>query len=53
MHISLRQPSQSISRFAEANHIEHKLLDGNDVVSIAKNSSELIQTSEKEMDLRL
>ena len=43
MHISLRQPSEKISRFAEANHIPFKLLDGNDVVAVAKNSSELIQ----------
>jgi len=42
MHISLRQPSETVSRFAEANHIPHKLLDGNDVVAIAQNSNELI-----------
>ena len=33
MHISLRQPSDMISRFAIANEIPHKLIDGNDVVS--------------------
>ena len=43
MHISLRQPSETVSRFAEANHIPHKLLDGNDVVAIAQNSNELIE----------
>ena len=42
MHISLRQPSETISRFAEANHIPHKLLDGNDVVAVAQNSKEVI-----------
>lgn len=42
MHISLRQPSETTSRFAQANHIPHKLLDGNDVVTIAQNSKELI-----------
>jgi pyruvate dehydrogenase E1 component alpha subunit len=47
MHISLRQPSEKISRFADANHIPYKLLDGNDVVSIAKNSSELIKNIRK------
>lgn len=47
MHISLRQPSEKISRFADANHIPYKLLDGNDVVSIAKNSSELIKNMRK------
>ena len=34
MHISLRQPSDMISRFAIANEIPHKLLDGNNVVEI-------------------
>jgi len=43
MHISLRQPSETTSRFAEANLIPHKLLDGNDVVTVAKNSKELIE----------
>lgn len=42
MHISLRQPNERISRFAEANHIPYKLLDGNDVVAIAKKSREVI-----------
>ena len=42
MHISLRQPSNSISRFAIANEINYKLVDGNDVVSVAKASNELI-----------
>ena len=35
MHISLRQPSDKISRFAEANDIPYQLLDGNDVVAVA------------------
>jgi pyruvate dehydrogenase E1 component alpha subunit len=42
MHISLRQPNKTISRFAKANFIPHKLIDGNDAVSIAKNSKKLI-----------
>ena len=29
MHISNRQPNEFTSRFAEANHIPHKVLDGN------------------------
>ena len=44
MHISLRQPSDMISRFAVANHIPYKLLDGNDVISIAQNSKEIIDS---------
>ena len=42
MHISLRQPSETVSRFAEANQIPYKLLDGNDVVAVAQSSKELI-----------
>ena len=36
MHISLRQPSDMISRFAEANDIPYELVDGNDVVAVSK-----------------
>ena len=42
MHISLRQPSDMISRFAIANDIPYKLIDGNDVVAAAIASKELI-----------
>lgn len=42
MHISLRQPREITSRFAEANCIPYKLLDGNDVVTISHNSKEFI-----------
>jgi pyruvate dehydrogenase E1 component alpha subunit len=34
-----------MSRFAVANHIPHKLVDGNDVLSILKASEELIDNS--------
>lgn len=47
MHISLRQPSKKISRFAEANHIPYQLLDGNDVVTIAKKSKKMIDNIRK------
>ena len=43
MHISLRQTKKSISRFAVANNISYKLLDGNNVVLIAKKSKEIIK----------
>jgi len=43
MHISLRQPKKSTSRFAIANDIPYKLLDGNNVVSIAKQSKRIIK----------
>jgi len=42
MHISLRQPSDMISRFAIANDIPYKLIDGNDVVAVAEAARELI-----------
>jgi len=42
MHISLRQPSNMISRFAIANDIPYNLLDGNDVVSVASASKKMI-----------
>ena len=42
MYISLRQPSDMISRFAIANDIPYKLVDGNDVVAVTKASKELI-----------
>ena len=42
MHVSLRQPSNVMSRFAIANDIPHKLVDGNDVVVVADAAAELI-----------
>lgn len=36
MHISLRQPSDKISRFAAANEISYELVDGNDIASVYK-----------------
>ena len=42
MHISLRQPNELTSRFALANDIPYKLLDGNDVVSVMENSKKFI-----------
>ena len=42
MHISLRQPSDMISRFAIANEIPHKLVDGNDVAEVYRIAKEQI-----------
>jgi len=36
LHIDLRQPSNSTSRFAKAHHIKSVTVDGNDVVSMYK-----------------
>ena len=43
MHISLRQSSDMLSRFAIANDIPHKLVDGNDVVAVADTAKGLIK----------
>ena len=43
MHMSLRQPSNTINRFAKAHKIESKLVDGNDVIEIYRTSSEFIK----------
>lgn len=42
MHISLRQPKDSTARFAVANDIPFAVVDGNDVVAVAKAAGELI-----------
>ena len=42
MHISLRQSSDMISRFAVANDIPYELVDGNDVVAVAQAAKRLI-----------
>jgi TPP-dependent pyruvate/acetoin dehydrogenase alpha subunit len=42
MHISIRQPKDSTARFAEANKIPYRIVDGNDVIAIAKVAKELI-----------
>ena len=43
MHMSLRQPSNTINRFAKAHKIKTKLVDGNDVLEIYRTSSEFIK----------
>jgi pyruvate dehydrogenase E1 component alpha subunit len=45
MHILTRQPSDSTARFAAANDIPYRVVDGNDVVAVATASSELIQAA--------
>jgi len=45
MHVSFRQPSDMMSRFAIANDIPYKLIDGNDVVAISNAAAELIATA--------
>jgi pyruvate dehydrogenase E1 component alpha subunit len=43
LHISERQPSNSVSRFAVANELPFRLVDGNDVTQVEKYSRELIK----------
>jgi pyruvate dehydrogenase E1 component alpha subunit len=47
LHISQRQPSQSISRFALANKIKFKMLDGNNVLEIYNHAQSLINAMRK------
>lgn len=42
MHISQRQPRDSTARFAEANAIPFRVVDGNDVVTVRNAAAELI-----------
>lgn len=45
MHISLRQPKASAARFAAANDMPYRVVDGNDVVAVAKAAQELVTTA--------
>ena len=42
LDINLRQPSDRVARFAEAHGIPSHVIDGNDVVAVAKSAGELI-----------
>lgn len=42
MHISLRQPDDGTVRFAQANHMASALIDGNDVVAVARATQRLV-----------
>lgn len=42
MHMSLRQPSDSTARFAEANAIQYAVVDGNDVAKVSDVANELV-----------
>jgi len=42
LDIQLRQPSDSVARFADAHRIENRIVDGNDVVSISRAAGDLI-----------
>jgi TPP-dependent pyruvate/acetoin dehydrogenase alpha subunit len=42
MHISLRQPSDCTARFAKANDIPYEIVDGNDVLAVARATKNLV-----------
>ena len=42
LDIHLRQPSNSVARFAEAHRVARRVVDGNDVVAVADAAAELI-----------
>jgi TPP-dependent pyruvate/acetoin dehydrogenase alpha subunit len=42
LHISLRQPGDSTARYATAHHVSSWLVDGNDVVAVAKAATEAV-----------
>ncbi len=48
MHINKRQPFNSTARFAIANKIKSKIVDGNDIISTREAASQLIQYCRKE-----
>ena len=43
MHISIRQPSDATARFAAANRIPFEVIDGNDVVTVARSAKQAIE----------
>lgn len=47
MHWSQRQPNASTARFAKANNISYKIVDGNNVLDVATAAKELIDNSRR------
>ena len=47
MHISQRQPIQSLARFADANNIVNEVVDGNNLISVSSAAARLISESRK------
>jgi acetoin:2,6-dichlorophenolindophenol oxidoreductase subunit alpha len=45
LDIGLRQPANSVARYAEAHRIKHHIVDGNDVVAVRLAASELIDAA--------
>lgn len=47
MHISQRQPKNSTARFAYANDIDYRVVDGNDVIAMQSASAEIVDNARK------
>lgn len=47
LHISLRQPSNSVARFAAASNVSYEVVDGNDVLAVAGATERLLDSSRK------
>ena len=47
LDIGLRQPSDSVARFAQANQIATRVIDGNDVVAVAKATKTLVEAARR------
>jgi pyruvate dehydrogenase E1 component alpha subunit len=45
LHISIRQPENSIARFAEANRIDSEVIDGNDVIAVTEAAAKAINSA--------
>ncbi len=45
MHISTRQPNDSTARFAAANGLAYRVIDGNDVIAVAAAAGDLIDAA--------
>ncbi len=43
LHITLRQPTDAVSRYAEAHRVPWRLVDGNDVVAVAEAAGEALK----------
>ena len=48
MNISLRQPSQSTTRFADVNYIDNAMVDGNNILEVYEISKSLLIKSREE-----
>jgi pyruvate dehydrogenase E1 component alpha subunit len=45
MHISMRQPKDSVARFAKANDIAFRVVDGNDIIAVESAAHDLIKNA--------